>query len=271
MSTTNEHTELLERIDAYVKGNLTANDEQALWEELALYPEWIETLETELGVYHILTRAKESEQRKAPAPVRRIPSFAWPLSTAAIVLLVLGIQLFRVPTPTELNEFIVERIEPSQMEVSQAVRSEGAPASTADSLLNAGFEAALAGNYEKAEQAYQQVIELQEEASTVSRAHLNTGIIRYNEGAFAEASTLFEQTAAQAEEGSMIAEKAYWYWGNSLVNLGKLEEGRAVVYQAYQMDGLFRDDAFLLILKLNVELGNSDVDDQFRPAVPQGN
>jgi hypothetical protein len=59
----------------------------------------------------------------------------------------------------------------------------------------------------------------------------------------------------------MITEKAYWYMGNALVNIGELEAAQEAVFQAYQLDGIFRNPAFRLLKKLSDDLGTSDYEE----------
>jgi hypothetical protein len=59
----------------------------------------------------------------------------------------------------------------------------------------------------------------------------------------------------------MILEKAYWYLGNALINIGELEEARSAVYEAYKLEGIFRKPAFRLLKKLSSDLGNVDYEE----------
>jgi tetratricopeptide (TPR) repeat protein len=157
---------------------------------------------------------------------------------------------------------VVQNIEPSQIETSNAVRAaKDMRITSADSLLNLGFQAFLSGNDDRALDLYEEVIANYNEEPYGSKAYLNKGIIHYNEYEFETAIYSFNQALERVEDSRMITEKAYWYLGNALVNVGELEEARLAVTKTYQLDGVFRNPAFRLLKKLNQELGYSDYEE----------
>ncbi|MEX0608186.1 MAG: tetratricopeptide repeat protein [Balneolaceae bacterium] len=249
--------EIRQQIDAYVKGQLSEDEIQDLWNEFAKNPHLLEVLEIESGLKSIL----EEENKPKKASINVLPSWTWHAAAAAVILIVALVQLFKVDTPTELNQFLVANIEPAQIETADALRADGVNLTEADSLLNLGFEALISGDEDRALELFETVINNHEEEPYGSKAYLNKGIILYNEGDYQEASTAFQESADRAENNRMISEKAYWYLGNALINIGELEEAREAVFEAYKIDGVFRTPAFRLLQKLNYDLGKYDYDD----------
>ena len=248
--------EIYIQIDAYIKGKLSESDIEQLWIEFAKDPNLLERLELEAGIKKILDEKRTSDKKKAS--VHSLPNWIWHASAAATILIVALVQLFRVETPTNLNEFIVSVIPVDQLEVAEGLRSQDFIISSADSLLNAGFAAISSGDSEKALSVFNEVITKYDEEPYASKAYLNSGIILYNEGKYSEAVSNFKEAATRAADNRMISEKAYWYLGNAYVNIGELENALDAVGKAYSRDGIFRKPAFVLYQKLSYDLGKID-------------
>src|SRR5690554_1405398 len=199
---------LLKNIDAYVKGELSEAGIESLWNEIAKDPSILDQLEIEVGVRELIKSKSEAKSSNKQAAIRRLPSWAWYVSAAAVVLFVALIQFFKVPSQTELHQFVVQTIPSDQLEFADALRSNQVSISKADSLLNLGFEAAFSGNEPKAMEFYNQVITEFDREPYASKAYLNRGIIQYNNSEYVKAIASFTEAATRGEESRMIAEKA---------------------------------------------------------------
>ena len=251
--------DIYKNIDAYVKGKLNESDIDRLWVEIAKDPDLLDRLELEAGVKKILDEQKMSSKKKAK--VRSLPNWVWHASAAATILIVALVQLFRVETLTNLNDFVVVNIPVDQLEVADGLRSQEFIISSADSLLNLGFAAVSSGDQEKALTIFNEVISNYDEEPYASKAYLNRGIIFYNDGDYPEAITSFIEAANRAKENRMISEKAFWYLGNAYVNTGALEDALVAVGEAYKRDGVFRKPAYVLYQKLSYDLGKVDFEE----------
>lgn len=251
--------EIRKQIDAYIKGNLDESEIEQLWNEFAKNPELLDVLEIEVHVKELIER--EAQRAKKEATVHKLPSWTWHAAAAAVLVIIALVQLFRVDTPTEMEQFVVQKISPGEIETADGVRDKDMRITTADSLLNLGFEAVMSGNENRALELFDKVIQQYDEEPYGSKAYLNKGIILYNEGDYESAIVAFNESAHRAQDSRMISEKAYWYLGNALINIGELEKARGAVFEAYQLDGIFRQPAFRLLKKLNNDLGNSDYEE----------
>lgn len=259
MEISRDQQNIYKQIDAYVKGTLSDQEIELLWAEFAKNPALLDQLELEVGVKKII---RQTVSKKKPTVIiRDLPNWAWHASAAAVVLLVALVQLFRVETPTDLKDFLVTNIPNEQFETANGIRAKEMILTSADSLLNLGFAAVAAGNDEKALELFTTVISNYDEEPYVSKAFLNRGIIKYNDGAYSESIPNFAEAADRAKDNRMISEKAYWYLGNAYVNIGELEKALIAVGEAYNRDGIFRKPAFVLYQKLNYDLGNIDFED----------
>ena len=160
-----------------------------------------------------------------------------------------------------MDQFVVQRIGPEQVETSDGVRAKEMQITEADSLLNLGFEAIISGNEERALELFDRVINNHGEEPYGSKAYLNKGIVLYNEADYENAILAFEKALNRVEDSRMISEKAYWYLGNAYINIGELEKAQDAVFSAYQMDGVFRNPAFRLLKKLSDDLGTTDYEE----------
>lgn len=258
-------TELRNKIDAYIKGNLPEKEIQGLWNEFIKNPELLDILEIEVNVKEIIQQETQKYTATSNSGIHKLPAWTWHAAAAAVIAIIALVQLFRVQTPTDINAFIVQQIEPGQVETADGIRSKDMMITEADSLLNLGFEAIISGNDSRAIELFDMVIQNHGEEPYGSKAYLNKGIVLYNKGDYESAILAFTQSLDRVEDSKMITEKAYWYLGNALVNTGKLQEAHQAVFSAYQMDGLFRKPAFRLLKKLSDDMGTSDYEEFTTP------
>lgn len=257
--------EIRKKIDAYIKGKLSEEEIQGLWNEFAKNPELLEILELEVHVKTLIEQ--KVNDRNNRSVIHRLPKWTWHAAAAAVIVFVALIQFFRVDTPTDLNQFVVQDISPAQLETSDGVRAKEMRLATADSLLNLGFEAVVSGNEDRALELFNEVISKHDEEPYGSKAFLNKGILLYNESDYEAAIMAFREAQERVEGSRMILEKTQWYLGNALVNIGELEQAREAVLKTYQMDGMFRQPAFRLLKKLNNDLGDADYEELETPQV----
>lgn len=251
--------EIRQRIDAYIKGQLNEKEIQELWNEFAKDPELLDVLELEVNVKAIIEQ--KAKQTGQGSKIYKLPRWTWHAAAAAAIIIVALFQLLRVGTPTNIDQFVVQQINPGEIETADGVRNKDMRITTADSLLNLGFEAIISGNEDRALELFDEVINKYDEEPYGSKAFLNKGIIYYNEGDYNSAILAFREAADRVEDSRMITEKAYWYLGNALVNVGDLEAAQEAVFEAYQLDGIFRNPAFRLLKKLSDDLGTSDYEE----------
>lgn len=249
------------QIDFYVKGMLSEEEIMELWKEFALNPELLDDLELEVGVKKLVKDGVLSSKTNEKAKITRLPSWTWHAAAAAVLVLVISTQLFQVDSRTELSQFVTSSISPDQLETGDGVRAKEMVLSVADSLLNLGFEASLSGNTSRALMLYDQVITNYDIEPYGSKAFTNRGIVLYNQSEFNTAIEAFDSALVRVYENRMVEEKAFWYKGNALVNIEKFDEARIAIIQAYSLEGIFRKPAFLLLQKLNYDLGYVNYDD----------
>ncbi len=282
----NKNTNILQSIDAYVKGRLSEEEIEKLWYEIAKDPSLLETLEIEVGVKELLREEAVVYGMAASEPVaytksvgitegagklnapqskkkkmHKMPGWSWYAYAAAVVILVAAIQFFKVPNKINMNDFIVQDISIEHFEFADALRSDRTYLSTPDSLLSVGFEAVHSEDLKTAFSIFSRVAEEFDMEPYGSKAYLNMGIIQYNSGKYSEAVSSFENAAKRGHETQMIAEKAYWFLANAYIMVGEREKALYATGQAYSQNGIFQDKAYILYQKLSYDLGKVDFED----------
>ncbi len=233
-----------------------------MWVEFAKNPDLLDELEIEVGVRKLLEERSDSlKPGDRAADIHALPKWTWHAVAASVLVLVAFLQVFNDPPKTELSEFLVDHIPADQIETSDGIRAKEMIITPADSLLNLGFNASLTGNTDQAIELFDDVIENFDTEPYGSKAYLNKGIIYYNKGDYDQSIEAFNAAIERVEDSNlMIAEKAWWYLANALVNVGQSREALTATHKTYAYNGIFRDAAFLLYQKLNYDLGYSDYD-----------
>lgn len=255
-----DYRDIQKKIDAYIKGTLSETEIDELWVEFAKQPDLLEQLELEVGVKTLLEQEiAKGESKKAT--INRLPSWTWHAAAAAVLLIVASIQILQVPSKSALDQFVVNKIGADQLESSDGVRAKDMQISAADSMLNLGFSEFVSGNDERALTLFNEVISEFDYEPYGSKAYLNKGIVYYNQAKYDSAIVAFEFALDRVEDSRMIEEKSFWYLGNALVNTDQLEKARTAILQAYSLEGVFRKPAFLLLQKLNYDLGYNEAEE----------
>lgn len=255
---TNNNIDIKKDVDAYVKGTLKEEEIMALWVEFAKNPELLGDLELEVGAKKLIAEKFKKEKQ---AKVFSMPSWVWSAVAAAVVIIIGFVQLFKVPSATSIDQLVVVVIPKDQLETSDGIRAKDEAIFIADSILNLGFNAYVSGNTQEALKLYKQVIAEYDYEPYGSKAFLNTGIIYYNEAEYEAAIEALKNALDRVADSRMIEEKASWFLANALVNLNQLEEARKAASITYSLEGIYRKPAFLLLQKLNYDLGYSDIEE----------
>ncbi len=246
MENNSENIELEKSIDAYIKGKLTETEAEKLWAELLMRPDYISRLQTQIDLtrYH---------QQNAAQKTGYGQYWRWFAAAAAVVLVVAGINFF---SGEALSGYTIETILLRKNLASATVmRSEDPHLEIVDSLLNSGYEKAVEGNTAEAIAIYNKVISQYPNTIFAAKAYLNLGILTYNSDEFESSILNFKKVLSIVDQNSFIKEQAYWYLGNALLNVEKLEQAREAIYKAAQLNGVHRQQALRLLEKLDKKSG----------------
>lgn len=250
---------LEKKIDAYVRGKLSEEEARQLWKKLMHRPDYIELLNTELGLKAILDK-KNSEQTSDSAKENSIiytlrRSGKW-LAAAAVAVLVVSISTFQTSTHDSLQRLVPKKFNlADNLASAEIMRSQKTSIHPSDSLLNRGFEAALSGDISRAIAAYNEVIKDYSSEPAATKAYLNKGIIQYNSASFGKSIASFQAVLDNGSQKTIMREKAYWYMGNAYINIEQLEKARKAIHKVYSMEGIYQKPSSRLLRKLDQKLG----------------
>ena len=262
MNNSSRDIDLEKQIDAYIKGNLSQEEVDELWIELLKNPDYIDLLETEIAVRKVFQEGSKNQTKSQRTPILTISkSWKWLAAAASVAILVIAINLLKVDSEQSLQQLALKDINIAENIISPDVlRTQKGDLTDADSLLNIGFRAAVSGQLSKALELYQQVIDDYDGEPAATQAYLNIGILRYNTGEYEMATEAFDNAIKRGKDDPLLTEKAFWYLGNSYINLDQLDKAREAIHNTYIIDGVYRKSAFRLLRKLDYELGNVDFD-----------
>lgn len=253
-----EKEELRRRISQYISEELNHNEVEQLWKDLLDHPELLKELKAQATIKSIY---RESEEKAVkPAAPKGLytnymkPYAGWALALAAILLIVVGLNLFNDRSQTSGSEPLAS-ISLEHLESSDVLRSDGETLSGFDSLMHSGYSAAVNNNTQLAISYFEEAENLElDEDHPAGVAKMNLGIIYYNDRNFEHAASLFSDAMESATSSSTF-EKSRWFLANTYAQLGELEQARKVAAEVYESGGAFSDDAYNLMESLGAEAG----------------
>ncbi len=259
-------------IREYVNGTISPEDEDRLWELMVENPQYYEHLKLnsalkkmyESGSAGNTSESGDSnaesgnETDKGDAKITRLfggQYGAWIVAAAAVLALVIGLNLLKVSSPggaedmfalSPENSPLVASVDVLYFESIEAFRDEAT-----DDPFTLRFDesllAAFTGEFDEALTIYQDLIRDFPEDDRIFMAYLNSGIIYFNDEKYDEAAGAFEQALSKANGDRDFNEKTTWLLANSKLHKGNLEQGLQTLYIVVEYDGIYHQEALELI------------------------
>lgn len=237
--------ELEKQIDAYIRGELGPEEVDQLWVKLLKKPEYISLLETEIQLAHYYRQQDKEDGQKAAHSL-----WKWMGAAAALVLLIISLILIDTG-PAGERPLAMQTIDLETHLASAYVTRSATTVTPPDSMLNAGFSAALEGDAERALSIYGSLAEQYPEAAVRSKAYLNTAILQYNRGQYTDALDSFTRAQSLARGDALLRERARWFSANALIHLGRPAQARDSLQLIAEDGQLFREQARDLLPRLD--------------------
>jgi TolA-binding protein len=259
-----ERNEALEKkIDAYIKGFLSEEEVQKLWTELLQHPAYIDYLKTEIDIARFYQSEKAQNpklsagdnddlgQQKGQQPgSKKKMNWWWVSIAAAVILLVIGVNIFLSPHQKDIHQWARSRIGIAENLASAPVTRSTVRIPSSDSLLNAGFKAAIDGKTKKAMNTYRKTLKKYDDSDLVAKANLNLGILQYNDSKYKASIHHFSAAIGQAGKLELLKERAYWYMGNAYIHIHQLKQARSAVYNAHSIGKIYKNEEYKLLNRL---------------------
>lgn len=230
MSESKNKKELERKIDQYTNGQLSAGEVDELWAELIQDDMNIDFLKTSANLKEVVKQKQEKKQQKERQRY-------WYYAAAAAVALLIGIMSymnFAYDGATSVQP--IDQIELDYYRSAENPTSEGG-----SELIGRAITLANTGNITEAINLLQKELTTATSPEWVARLNLNLGSLYYNQSQYRNAIKHYNNVIDQREHiDVLMLEKAYWYVGNAYFHTDHLNEARANIEKAYNLNGAYR-------------------------------
>lgn len=256
-----EKIQQLQKIDLYIKGELSQDEIDELWKEFLQDPELYDWFETELHLRSLIKKGKKPNFSTDKKPSDSTQSSfkrykVWFYAAAAAVILAIGLQFFSFEQEEPLPGLALTEIEQSNLIGADVLRSDDSPAENVNVAINSALAAAYEGETAEAIEQFQELLNQSPNNQQQARIEMNLGILFYNSGDYESAKNHFQSITEIENIEDYQKEKSWWFLGNALLNLDQPKAAREAVFNAYSMDGRYQAAALSLLKKLDIRLGN---------------
>jgi len=246
--------EISKKISRYIRGKLTRQEADELWEEFLRNPEYYELFEAELHLHELGIRQSSSE-RDFPGSVKNKLVFYLRkeilLPVAAVLVFCFGIIAYTISQQNgTLASVALGQIEVNEILGSELQRSGNNSAVNIDVEINRGVAAAYQMNYEEAIAIFKNLIEQNIDPPLKNRIMFNLGILSYNQKIFDEATDYFEKVDIVHLGSANLTEKLLWFKANSYLQVQDAENSVQTLDSLIQLNGSLSPDARSLKLTI---------------------
>lgn len=281
MNNEDKNIRLTKKIHTFLDGGLSAEEQDVFWEEMFENTEIYEKVRFEASLRKVIRQKQaapyDTDQTDTiakdavaeTAPVYNMRSYQhWVIAVAAVLVLVIGINLLKVSSPTDpatrvalLDDLdLIQNIDVFDLQTIDATRSADADPDPLTELFDKSLLSVFSQETEEALALYQEIIDAFPEDPRTSKAHFNTGVLYYNENLFDDAITSFIR-AAELTKDEALVEKSWWFKANAELIKEDYEMARYSMFIVYGMNGVFRQEAFRQLRILDAYLGLTSFED----------
>lgn len=231
MIESNRNKDLEKRIEAYVDGKLSAQEVDELWAELLDNEYYYDYMKS------VASLKKISEEQEKESSFQKMESRKqiW-LSAAAAVLLMIGsAAIFNLSTETS------EVVQPiSSIELDYYRSSDGMVSEDRESdVVRRAISTANTGDVAEALELINEELEKTNSEYHHAELLITSGSILYNSGRFDDSIEKFEMALDINYDDMLLRERNYWYLGNAYFQINKLEEAKANLERAFELNGAY--------------------------------
>lgn len=261
-----EKIQQLQKIDLYIKGELSQDEIDELWKEFLKDPELYNWFETELHLQSLIKKRKKpsfSTEEPTPDSSQSIlgANKVWLYAAAAAIILAISLQFFTFEQIEPIPSLALSEIEQTNLIGSDVLRSEESRVADLDVAINDALATAYEGETAEAIDQFQDLLNESPNNQQRARIKMNLGILFYNSGEYESAQIHFKSITGNEAIEDYQQEKSWWFLGNTLLNLNQPRAAREAIFNAYSINGRYHSAALSLLKKLDVRLGNIPVEE----------
>ena len=250
--------EIIKEIDRYIRGELSPAEIDGLWELFLKEPEYFDWFETELHLKKLAIDSKKSNiypshQKDGKYSPKKGVYTKWITAVAAALIIGFGLQFYFMDSSFHMHPYAVESIDYTELVGADLFRSDEDRPAIPELAMNQGIAFAYNGEEERAISKFNEILEMDTDSSTRTRAEMNLGILYYNIGDYESAAAKFKSVTVVDNLTDFFEEKAWWLFGNTYLNLRELAEAKNAFLNTIELDGRYKESASILIEKLDSE------------------
>lgn len=228
MSVNKNKNDIERKIDQYLNGQLSEEEIDELWTEIVQHQEYVDYLNTTANL-------KEVVAEKESVPLHR----NWMYAAAAVVVLLIAIigTLQIVNFSGSTSEVApVERIELDYYRSTNSAAAED----NRDKVIRTAIELYNKNRFEEAVTLLSKERNTATDVSWIAELDITLGTFHYNEDKFEEAAYYFNDVIKYKDNVDILTlEKAYWYLGNSYLQMNKLVKAEGIMKKAFELNGAY--------------------------------
>lgn len=227
MSRDKNTKDIEQKIDQYVNGQLSEEEIEDLWAEIVQRQEYMDYLNTTANLKEVVGREKNVYRQKV-----------WMYAAAAVIVLVLAIvgtmqfmssDTSAIPSPIENIELDYYRS--AETAVNEPDR---------DKVIRNAIELYNKDQFEEAVDLLNKERSNTNDVSWIAELDITLGTFHYNEDKFDEAAFYFADVINYKDQIDVLTlEKAYWYLGNSYLQMNQLSKAEDTMEKAYELNGAY--------------------------------
>lgn len=262
-----KEAEILHQTDRYLKGELSSEEADRLWQAFLEDPEYYELFEAEAAarIYYSRQTAEHVDIKPmGEGTSSRIldqifsGQQSWIIGSATLLAIILLVWLVSFSISNPAPPGLWAEIPVNEMVTTDIYRDTNSSPQKLDVEINRGFKAAISGRPSESMEIFQNVLESRPTGLQQVIATLNYGILLYNNEEFEEARRAFESIQESSPDTltDHLIGKTWWYLGQTLVRLNQKELSIQALERSIEYGGIHEKDAAQLLdwLKSQTEI-----------------
>jgi len=231
MIESNRNRDLEQRIEMYLEGNLSPREVDDLWAELIDNEYYFDYLKSASNLKKISEEQNKTTEEDNFGSTKQV----WLSAAAAILLMIGAATIFNLGTESS------EMVQPvSSIELDYYRSADGSATEGVDSeVIRRAISAANTGEISTALQLLSKELETTTSEHEKAELLVTSGSILYNSGQFSESIERFETVLDLEYDDIMLRERNYWYLGNAYFQVNKLDEAKAALEKAFELNGAY--------------------------------
>lgn len=224
-----EQTNIKQEIHKYIDGKLSEKETEELWSALIQKQEYYDYLQT-------ATNLKPLNPPEGAVPAHYLRKLVYAGAAVLVLLIAVFASLRFTNTQPQSAVQPIASIElPFQRSADLTPTAAGD-----DTVIREAILLTYNGKFNEAVALLKSDLKKASSPDRIARLNIMLGTLYYNHDRFEQARSYFQKAAAYEDEIKPLRlEKAYWYLGNTWIQLSKFEKAKAAIRKVIKIDGAY--------------------------------